>query len=56
MRFGIFFALVAGCGLAAAATNPQKWSFRTGPAPHVSVSTISGNISTENTVLAQAGG
>src|SRR5262249_25266301 len=31
-------------GLAAAATNPQKWSFRTGPAPRVMVSTVSGSI------------
>jgi hypothetical protein len=44
MRFGILFGLVAACGFAAAATNPQKWSFRTGPAPHVTVSTVSGNI------------
>jgi Toastrack DUF4097 len=44
MRFGILFGLVAACGFAAAATNPQKWSFRTGPAPHVTVSTVSGTI------------
>src|SRR5262245_24971572 len=48
MRFGILFGLLAVCGLAAAAaspsTNAQKWSFRTGPAPRVNVSTISGTI------------
>ena len=53
MRFGILFGLLSACGFAAAAANPsvggQKWNFKTGPAPHVSVSTISGKI------IAQAG-
>ena len=48
MRFGILIGLLSACGIVAAAatpsTNSQKWNFKTGPAPRVSVSTISGNI------------
>lgn len=47
-RFGILIGLLSVCGLLTAAatpsTNVQKWNFKTGGAPHVTVSTISGNI------------
>jgi hypothetical protein len=40
----MLFCLVLECGLAAAASNPLTWTFRTSPTPRVTVSIVSGTI------------